>query len=373
MATVRRRPRSRFWHGCYRDAAGKMVQRSTKTKDKAVALRIAMQWEAAAQGKKTIQQLRKVMGEIADDMSESQSRATGVTIGKLADAWLARKEKECAPSTHLRYTGIFSRFMAHVGRDTHPDDVGPEAISLWHEAEAGRTSATSANTALKVVRSFLKDQYYMDRIARNPAERIQAMRVRNAPTRRPFTLDEIKVVLAVTKGEWKTLVLLGLYTGQRLGDLLALQWSQIEAQTWVMKITTQKTRTKVVLPLPPPLVAQLRKTAHSKRTGPVMPDLNSRPITTVSRQFGEILSKAKLTPPTHHKKARDGRDRTRARTELTFHSLRHTCTTLLKLGGAPQAIAMAIVGHRSESISDHYTHVDAEAMRKATSSMPDVT
>jgi hypothetical protein len=36
------------------------------------------------------------------------------------------------------------------------------------------------------------------------------------------------------------------------------------------------------------------------------------------------------------------------------------------------AVVMELVGHDSEAMSDHYTHVGAEAMQKAANSLPDL-
>jgi hypothetical protein len=47
--------------------------------------------------------------------------------------------------------------------------------------------------------------------------------------------------------------------------------------------------------------------------------------------------------------------------------------TLMKEAGIPAAVVMELVGHDSEAMSRHYTHVGAETLRKAAESLPDVT
>ena len=58
---------------------------------------------------------------------------------------------------------------------------------------------------------------------------------------------------------------------------------------------------------------------------------------------------------------------------ISFHSLRHTATSLLKNAGGSEAIAMDIIGHDSKAISRQYTHIDDAAKRSAFGKMPDVT
>jgi len=93
---------------------------------------------------------------------------------------------------------------------------------------------------------------------------------------------------------------------------------------------------------------------------------------TLSNQFTRILVAAGL----RDKAALDrhgkgiGRSSKRAHNELSFHSLRHTAVTLLKEAGIPHAVVQELIGHDSEQMSKHYTHVGTEALRKAADAMP---
>jgi integrase len=57
---------------------------------------------------------------------------------------------------------------------------------------------------------------------------------------------------------------------------------------------------------------------------------------------------------------------------LSFHSLRHTTTSILKNAGVKYAIGMDVVGHQSTPISTHYTTIDSDAKRRAIERMPDI-
>ena len=67
-----------------------------------------------------------------------------------------------------------------------------------------------------------------------------------------------------------------------------------------------------------------------------------------------------------------GRGARRVQSELSFHSLRHPATTLLKSTGASNAIAGEIIGHDSAAISRGYTHIETDTLRKAVDAMPDI-
>jgi integrase len=56
----------------------------------------------------------------------------------------------------------------------------------------------------------------------------------------------------------------------------------------------------------------------------------------------------------------------RAGLQLRFHDLRHTCITKLAESQASEQALMAIAGHVSRKMIEHYSHIRMEAKRVAT-------
>jgi integrase len=54
----------------------------------------------------------------------------------------------------------------------------------------------------------------------------------------------------------------------------------------------------------------------------------------------------------------------REASQLSFHSLRRTATTLLHEAGIPQAVAQALIGHDSAAVHEIYVSVGREALVK---------
>ncbi len=59
-------------------------------------------------------------------------------------------------------------------------------------------------------------------------------------------------------------------------------------------------------------------------------------------------------------------DDERERRNISFHSLRHTFSTLGRDENIPQEDRMLVLGHRSERVNDRYTHVTDEALLKVS-------
>ena len=97
---------------------------------------------------------------------------------------------------------------------------------------------------------------------------------------------------------------------------------------------------------------------------------------TLSRQFNEVLQKVNLVPKKSHHKAKTAHETTSKRVTvnpLSFHSLRHTAATLLRMTGSSEAVAREIIGHDSASVDRGYVHMDPSSMQAALDKLPDVT
>ena len=146
------------------------------------------------------------------------------------------------------------------------------------------------------------------------------------------------------------------------------------------RVSTSKTGRHQVLPIATPLRSYLAELpASDKPTAPLFPYAYEAVTTNIhagilSRQFGELLASAGLAKVTEsHLSTGKGRTAPRERNPLSFHSLRHTATSMLKAAGVSQAVARDIIGHDSAEISRHYTHVDESSKRKAIARLPDIT
>jgi integrase len=218
-------------------------------------------------------------------------------------------------------------------------------------------------------------------IAENPAEAVKYTRRTEARIRRAFTLPELQRVLSVADDEWRSLILFGLYTGQRLGDLARLTWQNVDLQHEEIRLVTSKTGRQQIIPLAPPLCRHVeglpagddpKRPLHPRAFACVA---KSGKVGTLSRQFYELLASAGLAAPKPHRaaEAAPGRDGRRTVSEISFHALRHTATSLMKNAGISPAIVQDIIGHESAAISANYTHIEDAAKRLALGALPDVT
>ena len=80
------------------------------------------------------------------------------------------------------------------------------------------------NHDLKALKMLLKSVRMDSAITEDPTEFVEAVRKdRGIKIKRPLTLPELRSVLDLANDKWRSMILFGLYTGQRLGDIAALR------------------------------------------------------------------------------------------------------------------------------------------------------
>jgi integrase len=233
-------------------------------------------------------------------------------------------------------------------------------------------SARTVNHHLTLAHMIFKAARRDGLLIDDPSEFVGSVKQRSAQSarRRAFTVEELEAVIAVADPEWRSLILFGLYTGQRLMDIVRLTWVNIDLTRNELRLVTAKTGRLVILPLAAPLREYIESLPSSDDPGaPIHP----RSAATVngaalSTQFVTLLVQAGLRE--RGSITGGARSARRVQSELSFHSLRHTCVSLLHAGGVPQATAEAFAGHSSSSVHNLYVHTDRASLQRAADTLP---
>jgi len=383
MASLRRTPRSPFWIACFTLPNGRRTNRSTGTTDKKHAQRIANKFEDISNdaGSSRLTEIR-ARRTIADIFAIANQRSLlSSTIRAFLENWLKRKEREVSETTHAKYKGVIRTFLRFLGEKADKELVhmSSQDIADFRDQTSQRVALGTANLDLKIIRSALEQAKRDGLIDVNEASRVSLLKRRKATfQRRQFTREEIRQILAVAEGDWRGMILIGLYTGQRLGDLASLRWSDVDLVSKEVALSTEKTGRRQVIPMHEPLVKYLTSLpAGDDPDAPLFPEIHAthsrnKHAGALSNQFYDILVKAGLAEKRTHKATKKGRSAKREQNAVSFHSLRHTATSWLKNAGVSDSVAQDIIGHDSKAVSAHYTKIDMRAKRDAVRRLPDV-
>lgn len=368
MASLRKHPKSRFWIGCFTDHTSTQRQRSTKTTDRVAALRITTSWEDAYRRQMNEVQLRDVYSQISQEVNGSPLDFE--TVGAFFQSWLKNKQVERKQASYAKYEGVVQRFLKFLGPKSDKDMmlISAKEVSAYRNSLAEGLKPSTVNSHLKVLRIAFEDAFREGKIRVNPAKQVKTLRKNSRSSRRPFTPDEISLILSVADMEWKGMILAGLCTGQRLGDIARLRWANIDIEKRMISLITGKTGERVAIWIMPPLWEYLTTIPTSDDPqAPIFPIAQASvteagSVHPLSKRFHSLLVSVGLARKWTSRKTGTGRSVARDNTGLSFHAFRHTAVSFLKRAGVPEAVSMAIVGHQSRAVSENYTHIDTKTI-----------
>jgi integrase len=408
VASLWKHPNSPFWSACFTvrpsNLPAERWKRSLRTKDRKLARQVADALDDAGRNVLSEQAINSFIEKIRDAKAKAAAMqifadvfrsAAGREFGAgslraFADSWLAGIKPQLSPRSYPKYDLAIRSFVKFLAASADRDLIGfsarDDALVLGYRDDLGkRLSAASVNTSLKVVKQMFKAAAQRFKIE-SPAHFVSGVRksAAEAPLRRAFTFSELgRILRAARESEWEGIILAGLYTGQRLSDIAMLRWENVDLARAEIALTTRKTNRRIVIPIAVPLLEYLLKIpASDDPKAFVFPRAAARLVRCqethsggLSNQFHDILASAGLVKRRSHLKAKDGSGRAAKRrsSEISFHSLRHTATSLLKNAGVPQSVVMDIIGHESRAISQVYTHVGDAEKRQAMAALPSLS
>ena len=274
--------------------------------------------------------------------------ASTMTFGTYASAWITTwplKEQ-----TRERYRGILRRELIPVFGGYPLAKIHPQQVRGWvHEQNAGPLSASSVRQHIAVLRSCLKAAQIDGHLGELP---LLGVKMPRSYSRQPavLTLTEAFAMIEFAPSAWRCAIATALFTGLRLGELLALTVTDVDLPG--RRLNVRATLTEVN-GRTPRLQREEPKSRAGIRQVPIVealaallqPHLDALGPTEGGAVFaspvGTWMSKSNF----YHDAWRPTRTAA-GREDLTFHDLRHTAASLLLAhSGAELAELKFVLGH----------------------------
>jgi integrase len=373
MASLWRHPRSTFWTACYTDKDGRRVKRSTKQTDKKKAMLVAVEWErveaSARKSGISTRQIQKVLNDLLEKTNE-ETIVTPSTEKYLRD-WLTSIETKKSKGTHERYKHTVDLFLKHIGSLSRSPITSVNSSHIEGFLNSRLKSGVASNTAVVDIKTLNVALHRAERysvILKNPVTAVELPKVESSE-RDIFTADQVGKLLQTVghKSEWFTLILLGYFTGQRLGDCAPLKWKNVDMNKRVINFQQKKTGKKVQVPMTEDLEEHLQFLSEFIESPYVCPELAERGsggAHGLSESFGRIVKRAQIDSQRIKGKGKIHFNR------LTFHSLRHSFNSTMAEAGVSQEVRMKLTGHSSFDMNTRYTHTSIKPLEDAVSHLP---
>jgi integrase len=309
------------------------------------------------------------------------------SIGQAWSDFLASPNRPDSGESTLRQYEFQWQAFADWMQEKHPDiltlrDVTKELAGEYADSiNHGKFSASTYNKHLNLLALVFRVLKAKAKLTFNPWESpkqggcLQRKRLISS-SRRELTIDELRKACEAAKGELKTMLAIGLYTGLRLGDAATLRWCEVDLKRRLIQRIPNKVARRcprpVSIPVHPVLANLLASIPAKERGDYVLPEMNALYNRRTDMVTDMVQNHFKACGIKCHKPG-TGMDGKRAVVEIGFHSLRHSFVSMCRAANAPLSVVQSIVGHSSPLLTGHYTHTGIEAAQSAVALLADVT
>ena len=329
--------------------AGQMIRESSKSPSRTVA--------------KDAERIRR--RELEESWNQIKKRSLPPLFSVAANEWAASVKPHIAERTHDIYEVALRCHLKPVLGTLLLCDINAKRIASY---QAGRksegASARTLNKELQVLRQILKRYKLWANLQGDVKFERESDHIGKAMTEE----QETELLAACECNSLlRAVVSLALNTALRKNEIRTLRWCQID----LLKRTLAVGRTKTeggsgrVIPLNSvAYAAMVRWASRFPKANPEDYVFPSCEAAGIEREHPD-LERIDASRPIKSWRSAWRAALKRADLQLRFHDLRHTCITKLAEGQGSEQTLMAIAGHVSRKMLEHYSHARMVAKRAA--------
>lgn len=267
-----------------------------------------------------------------------------LTIGELASEYIERYAKPNKRSWQKDQQMLDADVLPAWKRRKASAITKRDVVTLL-DTVMDRGAGRQAGKILALVRKLFAYGVSRDVISDNPAQGIP-LPVKQLARDRTLSDSELAVFWSKLPGLGESVLrpavrdalLIQLLTGQRLGEVLRLEWSEIDrrAKTWLIPSSKAKNGRESLVPLTAPIIAILdRQPAGEGFVFPVRGKLGYIRTEVAAHELVGAVDALKMA-------------------KFTSHDLRRTCATKLAELGTSRVVVDSILNHTDKSVTAVY-------------------
>ncbi|QIN82503.1 tyrosine-type recombinase/integrase [Rubrobacter tropicus] len=327
--------------GVYEDAHGKTRYISSKTMTKT---------EMKAAVRKKLQ-----------DRDEGvAAHSEGLSVEKYMDRWLEAIRGNVRPGTFKPYEAIVRLHIKPTLGGTKLDKLNAMQLErLYRQKLDAGLSPRRVRYIHVTIRKALKDAVRLQLLSRNVAD--AAIPPRQVKTEiDPLTQDQMRTLLDASRGDkLHALYVLATTTGMRQGELIGLQWKDVDMDGGTLRVNRSVYEGVVS---PPKTNAGRRTIRLSKLAVSALRQHRVNAATRSERISEWVFPNARGTTighqNLHNRSWKPLLKRAGLPHSVRFHDLRHSCISLLLARGVPVKVVSEMAGHADISVTlSVYGHV----------------
>jgi integrase len=309
-------------------------------------------------------QLRKGIDPAGNSQRVKRERVLAPTITDFVSTYITRYAKATKRSWRADELMLTKDVIPEWGK-LKVNEIGRQDVAALVDKISDRGAQRQAGKVLATVRRMLAYAVERDVITINPATGVKppsavstSDRVLSDDELRDFWLN---ITESSLRPALRDVFRLQLLTGTRVGEVLGIEWSEVDeaAKTWLIPKAKAKNKTEHLIPLSGPAWAIVEA---NKRDGLLWPTKTRKgevvQIQTERAAHELAAVMHELLPDRSYVKTGPD-DKGRARATFTSHDLRRTVETRLAALGIAKETRDRVLNHKDRSVGGvHYNRHD---------------
>jgi len=147
------------------------------------------------------------------------------TIVDFCEEVLAEKDRKLSPTTMISYHSLYSSRIIPYFSKKYPQETTPLFLKEWYSTF---TDKATLNTCISgILKPAFENAIIEEYITTSPFI-VKTPTLKSSYEMNPFNIQEIQLILDTATGWFKNFIGVAFFTGARTGEVLALEWSDID-------------------------------------------------------------------------------------------------------------------------------------------------
>ena len=311
------------------------------------AIRISYQNETGATKRKYLGyfETKKEAQKVLFTYNKNPLLFSGKTFKEIKTLWLSSIKEKILPET-FKNVIINLKHFEILNENKISDIKLFQLQKIFNDMDYSRGYKSNCKSVLNRIFNFALKNDFIDS---NKVQFVELGKKNIVVERKIFTRDEINILWQNLKVNNVYIILILIYTGMRIGELLALKVCDIDLNNKVIYIRKSKTSSGIrTIPIPDKILSLfIENISYENEYFILSKNLTPLSYMTFKYRFNILLEKLGIQ-------------------KHTIHDTRHTFATMLNNADANSTSIIKLIGHSDFSITENvYTHKDVEELRKA--------
>ena len=301
----------------------------------------------------------RIRSEILDGKYHRVGRRERITFEEA----IAEYKVEKADKRSMRRDNIsFKNLLRFFNGYRYLDQFSQKDIEAYRKERRLQVSGATVNREMALLKCLFNVAIRNNHLLQNPVRNVKFFPESARRGDRVLSGLEIKMLFAAAAPHLLFILLVAFFTGLRKGDILNLQWKDVDFRKHVIRIMMMKTGDPVEIPIHALLEPILRNAFDAAGPGASFVFISFRPKKDGTySHFGDIKNAFRGALK------RSGL----ADKGYCFHDLRRTFASMMYAKGVPLLTISKLLGHRSVKTTERYLNVKLEEKRQAVDILGD--